>query len=201
MKRIFLLVFLFTGISAPAQKREKFISLSITNQQTTFPFSKFASLFTKEFHPGLEAGYGILWRSRKKHDLLQSFHAGYFYHRFVQHAVPLYTQLGYRYKWPDRFSIQAAAGGGYLHSITDAAVLKADENGNYRNAKGMGRGQAILLISLEPEYQMQLQQLPARIFLRYSQMLQTPFIRSYVPLLPYNQVAIGVSCTLKVRAK
>ena len=201
MKWKFLLICLVACTTAFGQKRERFLSTSITNQHTDFPFSKFGSLFTREFHLGFEAGYGFLWRSRKKHDLLQSFHAAYFHHRFVQHAVPLYTTLGYRYKISERFSFQAAAGGGYLHSVTDAAVMKADEFGNYRNAKGLGRGQAIIVFSLAPECKTTMAQRPVRFHLRYSQMLQTPFVRSYVPLLPYNQIAIGASFHLKPAVK
>lgn len=201
MKWMLLLLCLSATAVAMGQKREQFISLHITNQHTAFPLAKFVSLFTKDFHPGFEAGFEFLWRKRATHQLFQSFRAGYFYHRFVQHAVPLYTQLGYRYTFSRRLSFQMAAGCGYLHSITDAAVLKTDGNGNYRSAKGIGRGQAVIALSMGPEVSFPIRKSNVSFSLRYTQQLQTPFIKSYVPLLPYNQIAIGAAVPLKLGAK
>jgi len=38
---------------------------------------------------------------------------------------------------------------------------------------------------------------PLRLFTQYQQQLQMPFVKSYVPLLPYNVLMIGVSRPLK----
>jgi hypothetical protein len=35
------------------------------------------------------------------------------------------------------------------------------------------------------------------VFLQYTQQLQAPFINSYVPLLPYNTIALGFAVPFK----
>ena len=186
----------FIMAHAASQKREKFVSVAVTNQHSAYPFSAFKNLFTKEFNPGVEVGYGFNWKTKPKHDWYQTFTAGYFYHRFVQHAVPLYTQLGYRYKL-QRLYLTAALGAGYLHSLPASAVLELQEDGTYKNAKGIGRGQALVLFSTGAGYAFKKTAPAPSVFIHYRQQVQTPFINSYVPLLPYNGIAIGISIPVK----
>jgi hypothetical protein len=181
-----------------SQARQTFASAAVTNQHSAYPFSTFKNLFTKEFNPGIEFGYGFNWKTRARHDWYQDFKAGYFYHRFVQHAIPLYTQLGYRYKFSIPLRLTAAFGAGYLHSVPAAAVLELQEDGTYKNAKGIGRGQVLLNFTTGVQYVVNRNSTkPATVFLNYQQQLQAPFIKSYVPLLPYNSLAIGLSVPLK----
>jgi hypothetical protein len=81
-----------------------------------------------------------------------------------------------------------------MHSITAAAVLKRNDQGEYDNAKGIGRAQAIVNFAIGANYQIALQSNnPITLSLQYQQRIQTPFVRSYVPLLPYNSLQIGIS--------
>ncbi|HUQ96047.1 MAG TPA: hypothetical protein VM010_00170, partial [Chitinophagaceae bacterium] len=98
MRTLLLTACLVCTFFAGAQRSGKFLSFAATNHHAAYPFSSFARLFTTEFHPGFEVGYGFNWKAAPKHDWYQSVKVGYFYHRFVQQAIPLYTQLGYRYK-------------------------------------------------------------------------------------------------------
>lgn len=198
VRSIVFVACIFSVLTATAQHRERAVSFAITNQHSAYPFAAFARLFSKEFHPGIEAGYSFNWKTAPKHDWYQTIRAGYFYHRFVQHAIPLYTQLGYRYKLQQRFGFSAALGAGYLHSVPATAVLKRNDDGMYENAKGIGRGQALLNFTLGAHYQLtQNGKNDPAVFIEYGQEIQTPFIRSYVPLLPYNHLAVGVSVPLK----
>jgi len=182
------------------KKKQKFISLAITNSQTAMPFGKFSSLLLKDYHPGVEAGIGFNWKTKKKHDWFQEFKVGYFLHRFVQHGIPVYTNLGYRYKFSPKFSTEVLLGGGYLHSIPATAKLKLDENGEYYNNKGIGRMQAMVNFSARLSYNIQSgMNKPIRLFMQYQQQLQMPFVKSYVPLLPYNVFMIGAAWPLKLK--
>jgi hypothetical protein len=196
--RVMLLTLLFIVIAVTvfSQQRQRFVHVAVTNQHSAFPFSTFKNLFTKEFNPGVEVGYGFNWKTKPRHDWYQAFKAGYFYHRFVQHAVPLYTQIGYRYKL-QQLRFTAALGAGYLHSVPASAVLELQEDGTYKNAKGIGRGQALILLSTGAEYVLSKSNRAPTVFLHYRQQLQTPFINSYVPLLPYNGLALGLSFSIK----
>ena len=198
MRYIIVTFFLLFSLALQAQRKQKNVSLSFTNNNTAKPFSKFSSLFGGVLHPGIRVSYGFNWQTKPKHDWVQQFHAGYFFHRFVQHALPLYTDLGYRYKFSKSFHTTAAVGVGYMHSIPASAVLAMDEEGVYSNDKGAGRSQAIATFTLDARYIFNTSSSrPLSVFINYQQQLQAPFINSYVPILPYNSVGIGVSIPLK----
>jgi hypothetical protein len=197
MKLLLWIAALLLSSTAIAQGREKSLSLALTNNQAAYPFSKLGALVTGTYHPGFEAGYSFNWQTKEKHDWFQSFKGGYFFHRFVQHAIPLYTQAGYRYKFSQRVSSQASIGAGYLHSIPAVAVMKMEEDGTYKSARGIGRPQALLNITIAGTYRFTWNKKPLSAFLQYQQQVQTPFNASYVPLLPYNAFGIGISTPFK----
>jgi hypothetical protein len=203
MKNALFIFFLLSTTSAAAQKRsERNLSFHFTNNHTAYPFGAFTRLFTGEVHPGFELGYGFNWKTKPKHDWYQTFEAGYFYHRFVQHAIPLYTQFGYRYKMGDHLQLKSALGGGYMHSVAATAVLKRNDQGEYKNSKGIGRAQAIVNFALGAGYKVALRgSKPITLSLQYQQRVQTPFVKSYVPLLPYNSLQIGFSLPLQNRSQ
>ena len=197
---IFSLLLSLSAQVLAQKKKQKFISLAVTNSQTAMPFGKFSSLLFKDFHPGVEAGIGFNWKAKEKHDWFQEFKAGYFQHRFVQHGIPIYTNLGYRYKFSPKLSAEVLLGGGYLHSIPATAKLKLDENGEYQSNKGIGRMQAMVNFSARLSYNIQSgMNKPIQLFMQYQQQLQMPFVKSYVPLLPYNVFMIGASWPLKLK--
>lgn len=196
MKKMLPVVLLVLSFPACAQRQPELI-IAVTNNNTAFPFSKFSALFKTPFHPGVEVGYGFNWKTAPKHDWFQTLKAGYFYHRFAQHAIPVYTQAGYRYKFGEHLRLSAALGAGYLHSIPATAVLKRTADGNYENGKGIGRSQALANLTFGLHYAwLWHRQKPVAAFFAYQQQLQAPFVKSYVPLLPYNNLALGVSISL-----
>lgn len=197
MKLLLCVAGLLLACTGMSQTRQKTLSLALTNNQTALPFSKFGNLVTGTYHPGFDAGYSFNWSTRPRHDWFQSLKAGYFYHRFVQHALSLYTQGGYRYKFSGKFSAQSALGVGYLHSIPATAVLKMDDEGNYETARGIGRPQALINITFAGTYHFAWNKRAVAAFVQYQQQVQTPFNASYVPLLPYNSFGIGLSTPLK----
>ncbi|MEO6538901.1 MAG: hypothetical protein ABIT07_00130 [Ferruginibacter sp.] len=196
---IFLLVLITTN--SPAQKTRQ-ISIAFMNAASDKPFAKFGELVTDIHHPGIEFGYAFNWKTKPKHDLYQEIKLGYFYHRFVQHAIPLYTAIGYRYKVSDRWSAQAAIGIGYMHSIPATAQLKLESNGEYTNAKGIGRMQGLAVFNISGSHTLKIKKSqPKKLFITYQQIIQTPFINAYVPLLPYNSLLLGISIPLKSNEK
>lgn len=170
-----------------------YISLVVYNTQNAMPFSKLSGLFTDQFHPGVEGIYGKNVSSCKNHDLFLELRLSYFFHRYVQHAIPLYLNFGYRYKITDKFSAESSIGAGYIHSIPATAKLKLNEEGEYQNNKGIGRAQVMATFSLgfDRTFQMKSKKTLA-VFISYQQRIQTPFINSYVPVLPYTSFMIGI---------
>jgi hypothetical protein len=197
MKQLSILVaLLLIGAAASAQK--KYISLAGFTTQTAIPFGKFAGLFTDQFHPGIEAGYGINMSVKEQHDWFIEFKLACFYHRFVQVGIPLYADLGYRYKFCTRFAAETAIGLGYMHSVPATAKLKLNDQGVYVNNKGIGRMQAMATFGLGLRYTFNPSaKKPVAMFTIYQQRLQMPFVRSYVPLLPYNSFILGIKKSIK----
>jgi hypothetical protein len=176
-----------------AQKGE-YLTFAFTDQASAYPFSTFFGFFKEPVHPGFEAGWNQTIKEKKKHDWYREFKLGYFYHRFVQHGLPVYVNYGYRYKFSKEVSAEAALGGGYFHSIPATEVLKLQDDGEYKNAKGIGRPQVLIAFTMGAGYHFHFRNnQPIKLFLQYQQRIQTPFVRSYVPILPYNQIAVGVS--------
>ena len=195
MKRnIALLIAACLALSAPAQTKGRYYSASLFTVQNALPLGKFAGLFGEIVHPGAEFGYGRTLQSREKHDWQLEYKLGYFYHRFVQQAIPLTINLGYHYKFNKRLGADAILGAGYLHSIPATAKFKMNANGEYKNNKGIGRMQGTAGLSLGVSFVPNpASAKPVRLFLQYRQLLQFPFVKSYVPLLPYNGIQLGCS--------
>ena len=181
-------------ITATAQKYKlDHFSIAFTTLHTAFPFASFSHLFTKEFHPGFEAGTGFNWRTKKKHDWIQTFQFGYSYHRFVQHSLALYSEFGYRYKILKSFSSTAKIGTGYLNAIPVGKIFKLQDDGTYKKKMNLGRPQVMASFTLGISKRFSSGTV---VFIDYQQRLQFPFIKSYVPLLPSNIILIGITIPL-----
>jgi hypothetical protein len=184
--------------SVPTKNRKlNNISIAFTNSQSAMPFGSFHQLFTGNYHPGFEISTGFDWKVKDKHDWIQSFSLGYSYHRWVQHSIVLYTELGYRYKFPGGFSAEARLGGGYMRAIiATEAFSDGVEDGKQYSKIISGRSQGIASLSFGINKKIQ-KPIGCTFFLQYQQRIQTPFIQSYVPLLPYNIIKFGVMIPLK----
>ena len=197
MKQLFSLVAVVL-ISVSASSHKKYVSLAAFTTQTAMPFGKFVGLFTDQFHPGIEAGYGINMSVKEKHDWFVEFKAACFYHRFVQVGIPLYADAGYRYKFNNKFFAETSIGAGYMHSVPATAKLKLNDDGVYVNNKGIGRMQAMATFGLGVGYTFNPSaKKPLALFTTYQQRIQMPFVKSYVPLLPYNSFIMGIKKSIK----
>jgi hypothetical protein len=195
-QRSVIIIALLISLTASSQKT--YFSLAAFTTQAAKPFGKFAGLFTDQFHPGIEAGYGIDMSAKEKHDWFAEFKIACFYHRFVQTGIPLYANLCYRYKFSNRFSAETSLGAGYMHSVPATAKLKLNDDGVYVNNKGVGRMQAIATVGLSFDYVIDpSSKKPLSVFTTYQQRVQMPFVKSYVPLLPYNSFMIGIKKSIE----
>jgi hypothetical protein len=195
MKPLMILsILLFYLPEINAQQPNRYVSIAAFTTQNDLPFGKSAGLFREIVHPGIEAGYGKIISPKQKHEWFGELKFAYFFHRFVQHGIPVYLNFGYRYKINNRFFAETSLGAGYMHSIPATAKLKLNENGEYINNKGIGRMQATASYSLGLGYTLRPNaEKPVKIFTVYQQRLQMPFVKSYVPILPYNSFMIGIS--------
>ncbi|MEZ4804001.1 MAG: hypothetical protein R2852_00540 [Bacteroidia bacterium] len=103
----------------------------------------------------------------------------------------MYSEFGYRYKAGQRWGLNIAFGGGYLHMIPASQQFKQNSNGDWEVKRLKSRPQGMLSLSLGVDYKFN--EARNRVFMRYQNILQTPFVPGYVELLPYNVLHIGVS--------
>lgn len=179
-------------------QKQTYVSTALLTTQNAMPIGKFTGLLKETIHPGIEIGYGKIIFSKEKHDWFLELKAAYFFHRFVQHGIPIYLNYGYRYKPIKKLGFDIAIGAGYLHSIPATAKLKLNNDGDYENNKGVGRMQATASFAFGLNYVFNNSGTkPISLYLNYQQRLQMPFVKSYVPLLPYNSFLIGVSRPIK----
>lgn len=185
------LLFLFTALALQAQDKVLPVSVSVFNNGTALPGSGYAGLFSQTVHPGITLGTAHFYRQTTRSELFQTLKLGYFYHRHNQHAIQLYSELGYRYLTRSGFYGEGLFGAGYLHSFADVQQFKWEE-GRYVKKANLGRPQLMIAASLAAGYDLQKKtRLPLRLFLQYQFWLQTPFVRKYVPLLPNTALHVG----------
>lgn len=181
--------------------REIPISLSLSNNGSQMPGSGYFGVFSKTVHPGITLGSSYTYRLKEKSAVFQTAKLGYFYHRFAQHAVQLYTELGYRHYVYKPFYVEALLGGGYLHSFPDVQQFEW-RNGKYVRLSNLGRSQAMVAISGVAGYDIgRITKTPLKLFLQYQFAVQTPFVNKYVPLLPNAAFHIGAVYTFQNKAK
>ena len=196
--KAFLTSIVFLMLCQIAAGQQKYLSLATFNTQTAYPFKKLGGLFSNVYHPGLELTLGKNLADKKSHDWFWDGRAAYFFHRYVQHGISLYSNIGYRYKFNSRISADVSLGGGYMQSIPATAKFKLDDDGIYKNNKGLGRAQAMAALAIGAGYRLHpSSKRPVKLFLSWQQRLQLPFVKSYVPLLPYSSMMIGISRPLK----
>ena len=185
----------------PKNRKLNEISITFSNSQPAMPFGKFSTLFTGNQHPGIEFSTGFNWKTKPKHDWTQTFNLGYSYHRWVQHSLVLYTETGYRYKLPAGFSIDGKLGLGYMRSIVATETFSDGmEDGKQYSKITSGRSQTVASLSFGVSKKIN-PPTGCRVFLYYQQRIQTPFIHSYVPLLPYSIVKAGIGVPLNTNRK
>lgn len=186
---IFFTVLLYSA-SALAQRKFSQLTLETGNAVTALPFVGAPQLFYTNYHPFTTVGVRLVWKEKGKHAWEQSFNLGYIYHRFVQHSIPLFTETIYRYDFNKSFSMRAHLGVGYLHSIPGTERFILNDQGEYEKISNLGRAQAGVKFSVSAAYALT-QDL--QLSVNYGVLGQLPFVKSYVPLLPYNTIQLGIA--------
>lgn len=198
MKIIFSLVFclLLTAVAHAQQKWP--LQVSFTGNATLLPPGIITRIFSDPLHPGLTVGTEYQYGKRGRHELFQTAKLGYFFHRYNQHAIQLYTELGYRVYATSRIDAGLLLGGGYHHAIRDQQFLKRNNDGTYTQIRNWGQPHALVSTALEGGYTTKVRRLSnVRFFLGYQFWVQTPFVKDIVPLLPHTTLRVGASMPLR----
>jgi hypothetical protein len=185
-KTFFLLSFNILSAQETKTKEKQFL-FSVFNSGTQLP----SSLITQPIHPGFNIGLEFALNRSLTNQWFQTAKLGLLHHQYVQTAMQLYTENGYRRKvWNGLFT-EFRIGAGYLHSFSDVAVYRINDNGEYNRSSRLGRPQIMVGGALGIGHTFHNAKNPWRLQLEYQFFLQTPFVKQYVPLLPVTAAHLG----------
>ncbi len=199
LKKLFSLFVVCYGLlSGVAIAQERFGG-TVSNNTTSFPVTGYGTLFHSQFHPGADLFWELKLNKKVHNQFWFKVDFGGYYHRFFQTAFRIQPNINYRLAISPCFAFDLALGGGYLHSFTEYSRFKLNDTGQYVKVSAVsGRPQYIAgfmiganigLIKASPD--------KIRLLLQFRTLMQGPFAKSYVPLLPLNSFALGLSFPLK----
>jgi len=197
MKKGILLLILVIPVAAGAQTwKSNPLAISLFNNATLLPPASLIATFNQPIHPGITFAYEFGWKQSQKHKWFENAGISYMYHRYVDQAILLNSQAGYRWM-PGKFSLEGYLQAGYMHAflLTDRAVRQDD--GTYIAKKGIGKPQFITGAGVGIGYDFGNESHLRRVFLNYDVRLQMPFVKSYVTLLPNGALALGMQFNLE----
>jgi len=199
---LFILLLFCSVLNSQAQDKCKFAFISsVFSNSTALPQNGLPGTLHAPLHPGLTIGLVKDYKKTEKHQLYQTYRLGYFHQRYVQNAIQLYSEFGYRYTFKNGFGLFSQLGAGYVHSFQDQQkfILK---DGEYKKQFPIGRPQ--FMISFAPGLSYDLEKkcgTPLQLFINYQIWFQLPFVRQYVPILPNSSFHIGAIFSLNKKAE
>ena len=193
---------LFILLISTFDSYSKFTSWEIrfSNNTTGVPFVTYDQLFYSNFHPGLDVGLNYKLNSNVKHQLLLNSDIGVFYHRYLQTALKVYPELEYKFVASPKWEFFGGINAGYMYSFENVAVLKLDDNGDYNKISSFnGRNQFMGGLKFGAGFKPSDKESGVTYIVAFSSLVQGPFVKGYVPIVPYNSISIGVNFPIIIK--
>jgi len=200
MKKTILLLFFFCGLISQMQAQE------VENNKWSGHLSigqYAASLGTPKFTPlhlGIKAGVNYQWNNNEKHQFVQSGNLAYFYHQNFQHAIQLYSEVGYNLQLRKGWQINPfSIGGGYVLSIFDMTTVKFnEETETFETVNVAARNNWVISLGAGIGYtsNLKIKDRPITFLLDYRLQVQGIIMRNNIPFGAYAPLMLGVSLPL-----
>ena len=184
-----LTLFTTIGVMAQSTEPQKALILRKGTIGASLPFTGIPKVLTDIYRPYAELGYAFTFYQNEKNLLWLEGRVGYFNHRFVQQVIPIMVEGAYERRFGEQFSAFAGLGIGYLHAFPHEGRFELNENGQYEPVNAIGRAQFGANVTLGGKYAFND---TWSLSLEYRSLLQMPFVNTYVPLLPYGIVQLGI---------
>lgn len=184
-----LTLFTTIGVMAQSTEPQKALILRKGTIGASLPFVGVPDVLTDIYRPYAELGYAFTFYQNEKNLLWLEGRIGYFNHRFVQQVIPIMVEGAYERRFGKKFSAFAGLGIGYLHAFPHEGRFELNENGQYEPVNAIGRAQFGANVTLGGKYAIND---TWSLSLEYRSLLQMPFVNTYVPLLPYGIVQLGI---------
>lgn len=174
------------------QRQLRPLVVSVFNQATLLPGTVF---FSDPVHLGVSVGTEFRYNQSTRNEWFQTAKIAVVHHQYVQTAVQLYSEGGYRRTVWNGIGVELRLGAGYLHAISAEEIFHL-KNGVYEPAKGWGRPQFMGSAAFGLSYRWLKGRRAPRLFVEEQFFLQMPFVKSYVPLMPNTALHLGAAIPL-----
>jgi hypothetical protein len=197
MKKYLVCCFILFIYAANAQ--QKSYGFAIGNHATSLPITGYPQLFYSNFHPGIDFNYMRTINKSTKNLLHVRLNGSLIYQRFVQ-TINIYTvNLVYDRLLNSRINFNVSLGGGYGAAFEGGAVAKLNNEGVYETkSRFIPRSQFIGQFQTGISYALKKDNADGlRITAQFRTIIQGPFVKDYVPLLPVNAFLLGFQLPIK----
>lgn len=194
MIRKLLIITVVAMISLSSYSQESRTGYLLSNNNTSFPVLGYPQLFYSQLHPGIDLYHEWKMNKSEKSQLWYSFNLGGFYHRFIQTTVKLFPKIEYKYFVNDKIDLQIGLGAGYLHTFDNVKVMKLNSEGEY-DVQSTLKGRPQFMFTLDMGFGYKLKN-DFQLVMLFRTIMHGPFIKNYVPLVPYNSLAVGLNIPL-----
>ena len=193
-KKILLFLWLTISVVANAQKNTKPVIISIFNESTAIPFSRFLTL---PMHPGLQLGTEFDYKVKKHSRRFQTANISYFYHNHLAQGIAINTELGYEYRSKAGPAFAGLLGLGYLHTFSTAEEF-THSNGHYEKNADKGNARVFPSVSLDVGYYLKkAEKNSPKLFIRYQSWAEYPYSPDFIPVMTHINLHVGAKFFIK----
>ena len=184
-----MIFLLLMACQAYAQKSATPVSISLFNESTAIPFTRF---LTRPLRPGIQLGTEFNYKNKSHSRLFQTANLSYFYHRYLAQGVGLHTEIGYERRFHSGIALSGRLGLGYLHTFATAREYTFD-NGQYRQKPDKGNARLYPSLSFDLGYYIyKKSEKSPKVFLRYQAWAEYPYSPDFIPVMTHVNLHLGV---------
>jgi len=198
MNRLLIILTFITPTVLFGQGREIPINVSIFNESTAIPFTRFV---TTPIHPGIQLGTEFNYKVKEHSRLFQTANISYFYHNYLAQGIGLSTELGYEYRLKFGLALSGLLGIGYMHTFATAEEFTFI-NGQYEKKTDKGNARLYPSFSIDIGYYFKKKEKNSpKIFIRYQSWAEYPYSPDFIPVMTHINLHVGAKFYIKTKTK
>ena len=183
-----LLVFVFYSGMLQGQQEVLPINISIYNQSTSVPFTKFV---TSPLHPGVQIGTEFKGKIKNYWRLYPSLNIGYMFHRKLFQGIYLNADVGIDYRTNSGINIKGKLGLGYLHTFSTQQEFQFNGR-RYESKSDRGNARIMPSLTLGLGYTLDRDNPhSAEVYFLYQSWIEYPYSPGFIPLMPHTNLHLG----------
>jgi hypothetical protein len=181
-----------------AQDKAIPINISLFNEATAIPFTKFLTL---PVHPGIQVGTEFNYKVTAHSRLFQAANLSYFYHAQLNQGIALSAELGYEYRLRIGLAFSSLVGIGYLHTLATTQEY-VFQDGQYTEKSDWGNARLYPSLSLDVGYYLRkADPRSPKVYLRYQAWAEYPYSPGFIPVMTHINLHLGAKFMLPIQKK